>query len=620
MNNPRLPMPTYLVRLIVLKVFLLGCFPLHAQWSAQTLTLRPGWNAVFLEVQPEPRECDAVLAGLPVESVWRFNRRQTSVQFIEDPAQLVIGRPDWLVWFPAAHPLKGLNQLFTIDGGRPYLFKLADSASITNWTLRGVPVLRQPDWLASSLNFVGFSLPAETPPLIQSFFADSPALAGGAVYRLNTTGRWSQVPNPAVTRIQRGEAFWVRSTGLPDFTGPLQLQLDRRSGLDFGRTLTEQTLRVHNPSPNQSRTVTLRLLTSENIPVSAGLPVKAGPVPLSWWQNDFVQGNVGWAHLTTTPLVSNVPPRSTWELRLAVRRADMTPFVLPSGATEATFQSLIEVSDAGNLTRLLVPVAAAGLDGQITSARSLAGAQPARPLHAGLWVGTVTLTNVSHPAATSPLEPLPTASPFEFRLIVHVDKSGQTRLLQRSLLLWRPGETNTSGGVAIPGRYVLVTDEHRTNGLVGATLRDGKLVGRRFSSAAFTLREPLPLNPLGAFGIVGNQLLGTVTNRYDAALNPFVHRFHPDHNNLNDRGESLEVHTNHPAGPYTQESWTVTRHLELGFSAAAPDGLALAGWGDTQVGGSYRERLAGLHASDLVVQGYFRLHQAARVAVLDDGQ
>lgn len=620
MNPPYLSLTPNFVRLVVLTVVLSGCLPSHAQWAAQTLGLRPGWNAVFLEVQPEPRECGAVLAGLPVESVWRFNRRQTAVQFIEDPSQLVAGRPDWLVWFPATHPLENLNQLFTIDGGRPYLLKLADSASPTNWTIRGAPVLRQPDWLADSLNFVGFPLPEITPPPIQTFFADSPSLATSAAYRLSAAGRWSQIPNPATTPLQRGEAIWIRSSGLPSFSGPLELRLDRRSGLDFGRTLTEQTLRVHNPSPVRSRTVALQLLASESIPVSARLPVKAGPVPLSWWQNDFAQGNVGWAPLTATPLVSNLPPRGTWELRLAVRRADMSTFALPPGAAEATFQSLIEVRDDGNLTRLLVPVSAAGLDGQITPARSLAGTQPAPPLHTGLWVGTVTLTNVSHPAATRPLEPLPTASPFEFRLIVHVDNTGQTRLLQRGLLMWRPGQTNRAGDVAIPGRYVLVTDERRTNGLVGSSLRDGKLVGRRFSSAAFTFRDPLPLDPPGAFGRVGTQLLGTVTNVYNAALNPFVHRFHPDHNNLNDRGEPLEVHTNHPAGPYTQESWTVTRHLELGFSATAPDGLALAGWGDTQVGGSYRERLAGLHASDLVVQGYFRLHQAARVAVLDDAQ
>src|SRR4051812_48710424 len=30
----------------------------HAQWMQQTIQLKPGWNAVFLEMQPEPQQCD----------------------------------------------------------------------------------------------------------------------------------------------------------------------------------------------------------------------------------------------------------------------------------------------------------------------------------------------------------------------------------------------------------------------------------------------------------------------------------------------------------------------------------------------------------------------------------
>ena len=42
----------------------------HAQWAWQQIVLRPGWNAVFLEVDPAPEECAALFAGMPVESVW----------------------------------------------------------------------------------------------------------------------------------------------------------------------------------------------------------------------------------------------------------------------------------------------------------------------------------------------------------------------------------------------------------------------------------------------------------------------------------------------------------------------------------------------------------------------
>src|SRR5215211_4058408 len=56
----------------------------RAQWATQTIQLHGGWNAVFVEVQPEPSDCDAAFTGLPVESAWAFNRRLAPVQFIQD--------------------------------------------------------------------------------------------------------------------------------------------------------------------------------------------------------------------------------------------------------------------------------------------------------------------------------------------------------------------------------------------------------------------------------------------------------------------------------------------------------------------------------------------------------
>jgi len=47
----------------------LGAAPVPGQWITQTIDLNPGWNAINLEVQPEPRDCDAVFGGLQIESV-----------------------------------------------------------------------------------------------------------------------------------------------------------------------------------------------------------------------------------------------------------------------------------------------------------------------------------------------------------------------------------------------------------------------------------------------------------------------------------------------------------------------------------------------------------------------
>ncbi len=64
-----------MLRHSILPSLVLSTLPALAQWTTQTIPLRPGWNAVFLEVQPEPRECEALFSGLPIESAWGWNKR-----------------------------------------------------------------------------------------------------------------------------------------------------------------------------------------------------------------------------------------------------------------------------------------------------------------------------------------------------------------------------------------------------------------------------------------------------------------------------------------------------------------------------------------------------------------
>ena len=97
---------------------LLGCWllpaSLLAQWSTQTITLQPGWNAVFLEIQPTPRDCDTLFSGIPVESVWSWNRQFSTVQYIQDPNSLLPGQPDWLTYLPPASSNRAVSSLFTL--------------------------------------------------------------------------------------------------------------------------------------------------------------------------------------------------------------------------------------------------------------------------------------------------------------------------------------------------------------------------------------------------------------------------------------------------------------------------------------------------------------------------
>jgi len=69
------------------------------------------------------------------------------------------------------------------------------------------------------------------------------------------------------------------------------------------------------------------------------------------------------------------------------------------------------------------------------------------------------------------------------RLILHVDSSGQARLLKEVVQMWRDGTyTNNSQGMQVldkPGTYVLLTRDALLGEFKGSVLRDGTMVGRR---------------------------------------------------------------------------------------------------------------------------------------------
>ena len=54
-----------------------------------------------------------------------------------------------------------------------------------------------------------------------------------------------------------------------------------------------------------------------------------------------------------------------------------------------------------------------------------------------LWVGQATLNQVNAPAYTG-TDLISTPAPMSLRLILHVDNTGQARLLQEVLLAWDP--------------------------------------------------------------------------------------------------------------------------------------------------------------------------------------
>lgn len=618
----------------------------QAQWTTQQLTLTPGWNAVFLEVQPQPADADLVFGGLPVESAWEWNRLGSPVQFIQDPSKMVPKAPEWATWFPATSPERFLANLFEINGGRAYLIKVSGTASVL-WSVKGIPTRPEGVWKPDSFNLAGFFVASSGAPTFATYFAASTAHSTNLqVFGLSSQGKW--VSTPVSSPIQRGKAYWVKTVGASDYAGPVTAEMATVAGMDFGDTLEEADVTLLNKSVSTAKTVTLQLTPSEARPAAADTyPSVAGDVTL--YYRDGAAANAenplgAWTPMTGAVTLS-LPGGSARTIRLATKRSAM-----PGSGTggDKSYQSLLRVSESGG-TRQDIPI-------KVGSAKPAVGTTP----RSGLWVGTATLDKVSWAVANkklvaaagdderfqeykdptkvatdtnpaginqvvdvggpnvdgapvSPDTPLPTkSSEFQMRLILHVDASGQVKLLQRVIQVWENGTTipdpqNAGYYLAgTPGKYRLFSNEEAAKGHLGSTVRGGIQIPKRMSTAAFPLTSPLSLT--GSFGsgtISGNVHLG-----YDDPLNPFVHKFHPQHDNLNARFEEGKL-------PPGVEALAVSRLLSMEFTPTRPNQRISPGWGESELGGIYKETITGIHRNPLHVSGTFILRRVSSVPQID---
>lgn len=599
------------------------------QWTSQQITLNPGWNAVHLEVDPETADADAVFAGIPIESAWEWRRIQPPTQFVQDANVLLPKSPEWSTWFPPTSPRRILTDLFALKGGKPLLINLGGSAAVT-LTVVGRPARPQNEWLSSGYSLAGMPVDPAAPPTFQSYFANStghagvpPASGRPLVFALNASGAWASLVNTAP--IQSGRAYWVQTVGPADYEGPLRVRLDSSNGLHFGSNREQADLRFANLSTVGNRTVTIQLLNSLPRPATAlDSPVVAGPVALSYRDLSVITSTepvAPWLPLNG-PISVIVAPGQERLIQLAVRRKDLADPSAASGP-DHTYQSLLQVKEGG--MRQLIAVSAVQESPAAGGARSARGGGAA-PNRSGLWMGSVAVNAVSwagdkaptivqaNPAfnGTDRTTPRPTPTEFQFKLMVHVDQNGASRLLQRVIQVWQDGTyvpDPLNPGTLLPdapGAYRLFTDEQAANGagFTGTALRDGKFVARRISSANFGIRQPVAFAGGAVFGT--GSLTASVVTGYNDPLSPYKHAFHPQHDNLN----ALYSQTLQPG----VESYSVNRALTLQFDAAHPFGRGDdPSWGSSIFGGTYLETLTGPHRRPIYIRGKFLLSRVSSV-------
>jgi len=339
------------------------------------------------------------------------------------------------------------------------------------------------------------------------------------------------VPLPLSGEVAAGSAQWLISSS--DITPTSRLRTNVPiEGIQFGKGAYTRELTVEVPLATIAQVVHVRGLNSAAPP--PGQPGPAGS-DASWLQ--YRDEDAG-AWMPLADGVDLTIPAGESKATLTIRCVRRGRPAATVAQDDALYHGLIEVRDDFGY-RMLVP---AGMEIEPVS---------------GLWVGQVTLDHVSLDSSLG--DPAPAGAPaMILTLILNAGGDGTYQLLDSATV---------------------------------DVSRDGNPLTYRYE--ALTFPEPVPLTGSVDGGVAG-MLTGTLTLSATHPLNPYRHRYSPEH----------------------AEGYAVTRTIELDFQAQDPDpmhadlGLSDTA-GDNELVGTYRETITGLSLEPVVVEGSFHLFRVS---------
>lgn len=603
----------------------------HAQWITQNIPLKGGWNAVFLHVDASYGTVQELVGNdvsNPIDEIWMWNPAPNTLQFITTPQAPADSGSQWVNWSASLGLASPLTRLLP---NVAYLVHIPNATASYMWNLKGKPVAPRYQWTSSGLNFLGFSVVPATPPPWENFLALAPDLQqNGEIFFYPGGDLGPSNPQQLFAfrtqRVNRGEAYWIRSPNFNRYFGPFEVTFTGSGGARFGSALGQISFRLRNNS-SQDIIVTLAGVVSEEAP--AGQPAIQGPVPV------LVRGDIDPATLTFTHTALSTAPKQ-WTLKKSGEVGSELEVVLGVDRQQVTgtpgqlYGSILRFTDSLGYS-------------QVEVATSAEVGSPA-----GLWVGSASVTSVNHYLNTyakvtnstdltalltrlglaegvdgyhyeidpptkrvlvfggpkgntgsylldgpAKVDPGAVARPFPLRLIIHNDGTA-ARLLQRAYY-----------GVGLATNPVVATKE--------SLLLPTQLESARRLSAIHlpTSAANAPWALTGAMQ-AGSSLTTTFEVSFDdQASNPFLHTYHPDHDNL-DAPFRL---------PQSRglESYGVRRQITLTFTPPATDFNSLTR-GTATLNGNYGEVITFLGKPgaerQFTVRGVFTLNRISDIATL----
>jgi len=374
------------VRFLALALpFLLTAPSVHAQWLTQTITLKPGWNAVYLFVDASYQSLDQLIpdANGPIEEIWLWKPTLSSIQFVSSPQTNTTPNSQWAVWTASRGDT---DSLTTLVGNAAYLVNNRTTANFT-WTVKGKPVPPSYRWSTTGLNFFGFPTPANSPPSFQSFLSPNPSLdlakfsangvhifryPGGPLASDNSNPMEVTAVQASSTSVNRGEAYWVEASTnyFNSYYGPVSLVLQDASGLNFADSIGTYKIHLKNLT-STSQTMTFTVLNSEAAP-SGQTAIFAAPSlllrgPLSSTTLTYSSSSLNGQQVTVTP---QGQIGSELDVFIGLNRSVMT------GLAGSLYAGVLRVTDGSGLSQNDFPVSAT------------------MPASAGLWVGSASINQV----------------------------------------------------------------------------------------------------------------------------------------------------------------------------------------------------------------------------------
>ncbi len=546
---------------------------LDAQWQTSTYNLKGGWNAIYLHGDATHASPDVLFASgdaLNIEELWRWNADPSQSQFTESPLIPSAGTPEWSIW---KRGLPEQSNLLNMVGQTAYLVKCSGTAADTysvQLTTRALPA--SSIWVRNGANLLGFPTRDNGLgyPSLSNYFSTFPvAIAANSKVYKYVGGELGpsnpvQVFSPISEPLDRNQAYWFEADVTGSFYAPLEIMINPTGGLDFGSSGSSIILRIRNRT---SATVSVNLESIASAAAPSGATPIEGSVPLTLRTYNSV--TLGWTESPVTGSVNQViGPQETVDVNFGIDRAAMT------GSTDALYASLLRITDEGNLMDLHLPVSAG-----VASLK-------------GLWIGEASVSNVESKVASSSGSTTPRS--FPLRVLLHVDETGNARLLSQVFMGTLVDEGNPTG---------FCTKEEGLK-------QDEKSNARRITVAHMPLDRVIDKSAAGSTGNValGDTLVRTVSIPYTDPTNPFVHQYHPDHDNKDARPDGTSENLADGV-----ESYSVERACSFEFTLSPPAGTTSLGWGSTVIGGNYTEVLSGLHKEDLSVSGTFILRRVSEI-------